>query len=120
MGMEHLAKGNKKIFKKCKLPLTGVRVVDLLITDMAVFTFKDGKMTLTEVAEDTTVDVKLNKHIWSRGVKGCPTRIRVRLEMKRNEDEDADEELYTVCTHVRVPANAFKGLHTKRVSADEE
>lgn len=54
--MEHLAKGNKKIFKKCKLPLTGERVVDLLITDMAVFTFNDGKMTLMEVAEDTTVD----------------------------------------------------------------
>jgi 3-oxoacid CoA-transferase len=54
--MEHLAKGNKKIFKKCKLPLTGERVVDLLITDMAVFTFNDGKMKLIEVAEDTTVD----------------------------------------------------------------
>ena len=54
--MEHLARGNKKIFKKCNLPLTGERVVDLLITDMAVFSFKDGKMTLIEVAEDTTVD----------------------------------------------------------------
>lgn len=54
--MEHLARGNKKIFKKCNLPLTGERVVDLLITDMAVFEFKDGKMTLIEVAEDSTVD----------------------------------------------------------------
>ena len=37
--MEHTAKGNKKIFKKCKLPLTGKHVVDMLITDMAVFEF---------------------------------------------------------------------------------
>jgi len=59
--MEHTARGNKKIFEKCKLPLTGERVVDLLITDKAVFEFKDGKMTLLEVAEDSSVeDVKAN------------------------------------------------------------
>lgn len=59
--MEHTAKGNKKIFEKCSLPLTGERVVDMLITDKAVFEFKDGKMTLTEVAEDSSVeDVKAN------------------------------------------------------------
>jgi 3-oxoacid CoA-transferase B subunit len=54
--MEHTARGNKKIFEKCKLPLTGERVVDLLITDKAVFEFKDGKMTLIEVAEDSSDD----------------------------------------------------------------
>jgi 3-oxoacid CoA-transferase B subunit len=59
--MEHTARGNKKIFEKCKLPLTGERVVDLLITDKAVFEFKDGKMTLIEVAEDSSDDdVKAN------------------------------------------------------------
>lgn len=59
--MEHTARGNKKIFEKCKLPLTGERVVDLLITDKAVFEFKDGNMTLIEVAEDSSVeDVKAN------------------------------------------------------------
>ena len=59
--MEHTARGNKKIFEKCKLPLTGERVVDLLITDKAVFEFKDGKMTLIEVAEDSSIDdVKAN------------------------------------------------------------
>lgn len=59
--MEHTAKGNKKIFDKCKLPITGERVVDMLITDKAVFEFKDGKMILTEVAEDSSVEeVKAN------------------------------------------------------------
>ena len=40
--MEHTAKGQKKIFDKCRLPLTGERVVHMLITDMAVFEFKNG------------------------------------------------------------------------------
>ena len=54
--MEHTAKGNKKIFDECKLPLTGKGVVDMLITDMAVFEFPNGEITLTEVAENTTVE----------------------------------------------------------------
>jgi len=54
--MEHTAKGQKKIFDKCRLPLTGERVVHMLITDMAVFEFKNGQMTLTEIAEDTTLE----------------------------------------------------------------
>lgn len=61
--MEHTAKGNKKIFKDCKLPLTGKEVVDILITDMAVFEFdkETRQMTLIEIAEDTTLEeVKAN------------------------------------------------------------
>ena len=56
--MEHTAKGNKKIFKECKLPLTGKECVDMLITDIAVFEFdRDTRqMTLTEVAENSSVE----------------------------------------------------------------
>jgi len=56
--MEHTAKGNKKIFQKCKLPLTGKEVVDMLITDLAVFEFDKvtRQMTLTEIASTTTVE----------------------------------------------------------------
>ena len=49
-------KGAPKLLKKCSLPLTGVRCVDRLITEHAVFDFADGKMTLRELAPDTTVD----------------------------------------------------------------
>jgi len=61
--MEHTAKGNGKIFKECKLPLTGREVVDVLITDMAVFEFdkETRQMTLMEIAENTSVEeVKAN------------------------------------------------------------
>eukprot|EP00754_Rhynchopus_humris_P049958 Rhum_TRINITY_DN866_c0_g1::Rhum_TRINITY_DN866_c0_g1_i1::g.2558::m.2558/K02910/RP-L31e, RPL31; large subunit ribosomal protein L31e len=70
--------------------------------------------------DDNRVDVKLNKAIWSQGIKGVPTRIRVRMERKRNEDEDAKCPLYTVCSHIRMAREDFKGKLTQRVSAAEE
>jgi 3-oxoacid CoA-transferase len=56
--MQHTARGSVKIFEKCKLPLTGKGVVDMLITDMAVFEFdkETREMVLTEIAEDTTLE----------------------------------------------------------------
>ena len=50
--------------------------------------------------EDNRVEVRLNKHVWSKGVKGCPTRIRVRLDRRKNEEDNAKHELYTVCNHL--------------------
>src|SRR4026209_2451277 len=51
--MEHSAKNEPKLLKRCSLPLTGAGVVDMVITDLGVFTIdrKDGvAMTLIEVA----------------------------------------------------------------------
>jgi len=53
--MEHNAKGEAKLLRNCTLPLTGVGCVHLLITDYGVFTF-DGGLTLTEIADDLTVE----------------------------------------------------------------
>lgn len=39
------------------------------------------------------VDTMLNKHIWSQGVRNIPKRIRVRLERRRDEDEEAKEKV---------------------------
>jgi len=57
------------------------------------------------------VDTKLNKHIWSTGVKNTPKRIRVRLSRKRNEDEKAKEKLYTLVEYI--PVDSFKELQTE-------
>lgn len=35
----------------------------------------------------------LNKHIWSQGIRNVPKRIRVRLERRRDEDEEATEKV---------------------------
>merc|ERR1712196_69712 len=65
--------------------------------------------------EDVRVDTKLNKFLWSQGIKGVPGRVRVRLARKRNDDEEAAEKLYTLCTHVPVERYQYKGLQTQNV-----
>ncbi len=57
--MEHSAKNEPKLLHKCSLPLTGAGVVDMVITDLGVFTIdKGGKggMTLIELAPGTSLD----------------------------------------------------------------
>jgi 3-oxoacid CoA-transferase subunit B len=57
--MEHTAKDEKKLLKRCSLPLTGAGVVDMVITDLGVFTIDkkvSGGMTLTELAPGVTLD----------------------------------------------------------------
>merc|ERR1711934_505053 len=61
------------------------------------------------------VDTKLNKFLWSQGIKGVPGRVRVRLARKRNDDEEAAEKLYTLCMHVPVERYQYKGLQTQVV-----
>jgi hypothetical protein len=39
-----------------------------------------------------------------------PTRVRVRIARKRNDDEDAKEELYSYVTVAEVPAEGFANL----------
>ena len=57
--MEHTAKGAPKILAKCNLPLTGAGVVNMIVTDLCVFTVDHpGKpgLTLVELAPDVTLD----------------------------------------------------------------
>src|SRR5215831_14196943 len=55
--MEHTTKDNKpKILKSCTLPLTGVNVVQRIITDMAVLDVTPQGLLLREIAPDLTVE----------------------------------------------------------------
>jgi acetate CoA/acetoacetate CoA-transferase beta subunit len=55
VAMQHAAKGKSKIVRKCGLPLTSVRPVDLVVTDMAVFGFEGGRITLMETGPGVSV-----------------------------------------------------------------
>src|ERR1700693_5886294 len=55
VAMEHTTKqGAPKILKKCTLPITGLRVVDLIITEMAVLRVTPQGLVLEEIAPDVT------------------------------------------------------------------
>lgn len=55
--MTHCHKdGAPKIVKECSLPLTARGKVDIVITELAVFEFRDGVLTLTELMPDSTID----------------------------------------------------------------
>jgi len=56
--MEHSAKNEPKLLHRCNLPLTGAHVVDMVITDLGVFSIdrSGGGMTLIELAPGVSLD----------------------------------------------------------------
>jgi len=56
VAMQHAAKGVSKIVKRCSLPLTSLRPVDLVVTELAVIAFPGGRATLIETAPETSID----------------------------------------------------------------
>ena len=56
IAMEHTAKGQPKILKKCRLPLTGMKVVDTIVTEMAYMKVTSSGLVLQEVAPGLTAD----------------------------------------------------------------
>jgi 3-oxoacid CoA-transferase subunit B len=57
--MEHTAGGKPKLLKQCTLPLTGQRVVDMVITELGVFELArrgETSMRLLELAPEVTLD----------------------------------------------------------------
>jgi 3-oxoacid CoA-transferase subunit B len=57
IAMEHATKdGGHKILQRCTLPFTGLKVVNLIVTELAVIEVTPRGLVLKEVASDTTVD----------------------------------------------------------------
>ncbi|KAH8375263.1 hypothetical protein KR200_004043 [Drosophila serrata] len=89
---------------------------------------------------DVRIDTRLNKHIWSKGIRcvqtsvrlsvafflityafafrSTPFRVRVRLARRRNDDEDSPNKLYTYVTYV--PVSTFKNLQTENVESSDD
>ena len=57
IAMEHTTReGGHKILERCTLPLTGLKVVSLIVTELAVIEVTPEGLVLKEIAADTTVD----------------------------------------------------------------
>ena len=57
IAMEHTTRdGGHKILKQCTLPLTGLKVVHLIVTELAVIEVTPRGLALKEIASDTTVE----------------------------------------------------------------
>jgi 3-oxoacid CoA-transferase subunit B len=57
IAMEHTTRdGGHKILKRCTLPFTGLKVVDLIVTELAVIEVTPRGLLLKEIAADTTLD----------------------------------------------------------------
>ena len=51
VAMQHTAKSKPKIIKKCTLPVTALRPVDLVVTELAVIGFADGRATSSKLRQ---------------------------------------------------------------------
>merc|ERR1711971_1454828 len=53
------------------------------IKEIRTFTQKEMKTS------DVRLDVKLNRAVWSNGIKNVPRRLRIQVQRRRNDDDDA-------------------------------
>ena len=57
VAMEHCTReGGARILRHCRLPLTARACVSLVVTELAVFSIEHGRLTLVEIAPESTVE----------------------------------------------------------------
>lgn len=71
VAMQHTAKGKPKILDQLSLPLTSMRPVDLVVTEMAVIGFPEGQATLLETATGVSVEQVLSATEARLAIKGA-------------------------------------------------
>jgi 3-oxoacid CoA-transferase B subunit len=50
------SKGQPKLVRECTLPITGRQEADLVVTELAVFRFREGRMVLEELAPEIDLE----------------------------------------------------------------
>lgn len=65
----------------------------------------------TMLTRDVRIDRRLNEFLWSNGIRNVPRRVRVRISRRKNDDDQAKEQFYTLVEHVDV--DSYKGLLTE-------
>jgi 3-oxoacid CoA-transferase subunit B len=76
VAMEHTTKdGAPKILKRCQLPLTGQKVIDTIITDLAVIDVTPNGLVLKEIAEGSSVEEVRRATEAALQVEGEPGRF---------------------------------------------
>jgi 3-oxoacid CoA-transferase B subunit len=57
VGMQHVARGGEaKLVKRCTMPITGFSEVDLVVTELGVFYFREGRLVLEEIAPEVSLE----------------------------------------------------------------
>jgi 3-oxoacid CoA-transferase subunit B len=76
VAMEHTTKkGAAKILPKCTLPITGLKVVDMIVTEMAVIQVTPEGLVLEEIAPDTSVEEVMKSTAAKLIVRGTPKEM---------------------------------------------
>ena len=76
VAMEHTTKkGAAKILPKCTLPITGLKVVDMIVTELAVIQVTPEGLVLEEIAPDTTVEEVVKSTAAKLIVRGKPKEM---------------------------------------------
>ena len=76
---------------KCSLPLTGVKCVDKIITEMGVLEVSDAGMTLTEIWPEFTVDEV-------KAATGCECRDLLFVKISQNVVRFLMGHIYVICS----------------------
>ncbi len=78
VAMEHVTrKGGAKIVEECTLPLTGVKCVHTIVTDLALINVTDEGLVLAELAPGVTVDEVKSKTEAELIVNGDPAEMKL-------------------------------------------
>jgi len=121
--MEHSAKNEPKLLHTCTMPLTGAGVVDMVITDLGVFTIdrKGGGMTLVELAPDVTLDeikakteaimAKPNKSLIAN-VRGATESRRMSCMVLKCSTEAVGSMVWSSCRIIAISGCGSAALRT--------